>query len=241
MDALDVRSVLPSVRVPTLVFHRRDNNFIPIERGRSLAEHIPGARFIELPGADLNIFVRTDEVQDEIEEFVTGTRRLVEPDRQLATIMFTDIVGSTERAATLGDRRWKELLARHDQTSTKLIEGANGRLVNTTGDGVLATFDGPGRAIRCAFALGRTLRSDGIEIRIGLHTGEIELREGDDIGGIAVHIAARVMGEAGPGEVVCSRTVKDLVAGSEFAFADRGMHALKGVPDDWQLYAVRTA
>jgi class 3 adenylate cyclase len=238
---LDARPALASVRVPTLVL-ASNNNYMPVSRGRYVADHIPGARFVELPGSDLNYWAEhADIVLDEIEEFLTGSRRAVAVDRVLATVLFTDIVGSTEKAAELGDRRWKELLTAHDRTAGTEIERFQGKLVNRMGDGVLATFDGPGRAIRCAHALGRALEPDGIAIRAGLHTGEIELRDEGEIGGIAVHIASRVMHEAGPGEVICSRTVKDLVAGSEFAFDDHGMCTLKGVPDEWQLYAVRPA
>jgi len=237
---VDARSTLPSVRVPTLVLASH-NLFIGIEAGKYIAAHIPGARFVEVASKDLTLAAMPIEIVDEIEEFVTGSRRTVAADRVLATVLFTDIVGSTEKAANLGDRRWKELLASHDRTLRDEVQRQNGRLVNTIGDGMLATFDGPGRAIRCAHALGRALETLDIRIRAGLHTGEIELREGDDIGGIAVHIASRVMHEAGPGEVICSRTVKDLVAGSEFAFDDRGVCTLKGVPDQWQLYAVRQA
>jgi len=235
---LDARPALPSVRVPTLVL-ASNNNYIPVARGRYVADHIAGARFVELPGTDLNYWAEhADFVLDEIEEFLTGSRRAVPVDRVLATILFTDIVGSTEKASALGDRRWKELLTAHDRIAHTEIERFRGKLVTTTGDGVLATFDGPGRAIRCAHALGTALEPAGIKIRAGLHTGEIELREGADIGGIAVHIASRVMHEAGADEVVCSRTVKDLVAGSEFAFSDRGVCALKGVSEEWQLFSV---
>jgi class 3 adenylate cyclase len=237
---LDARAVLPSIRVPTFVLHRRDNNFIPTQFGRYIADNIPGARFMEIPGRDMDLFGEgSEEIQDLIEEFLTGARRPVEVDRPLATVLFTDIVDSTGRAASLGDRKWKELLTKHDETARSEVERMRGNFVNTTGDGVLATFDGPGRAIRCAHALARALLQDDIAIRAGLHTGEIELREGGNVGGIAVHIAARVMAEAGPGELICSRTVKDLVAGSDFVFEDRGLRALKGVPDEWQLYAVR--
>jgi len=236
---LDARSALPAVRVPTLVLQSA-NAFIPTELGKYVADRIPDAKFVEIASPDVNIFAMADAdlYLDEIEEFVTGSRRAATTDRVLATILFTDIVGSTEAASALGDRRWKETLAGHDRVAREQIDRFKGRLVNTMGDGLLATFDGPGRAIRCAISLGKALESSGIKIRAGLHTGEIELRDEKDIGGIAVHIASRVMGEAGPGEVVCSRTVKDLVAGSEFMFADRGMCALKGVPGEWRLYAV---
>jgi class 3 adenylate cyclase len=235
----DARAALAAVRVPTLVLATH-NSFIPVEWGKYVADHIPGARFVEYAHPDLNLWGgNADTVMDEVEEFLTGSRRAVDVDRVLATVLFTDIVGSTEKASNLGDRRWKELLAQHDRLARDEVNRFKGRFVSTTGDGILATFDGPGRAIRCAHALGRSLGTRRIDIRAGLHTGEIELREDEDIGGIAVHIASRVMHEAGPGEVVCSRTVKDLVAGSEFAFTDRGMCTLKGVPDEWQLYAVR--
>lgn len=242
VSGIDVRAVLPSVRAPTLVLHRRTNNYIPIAWGRYLADHITGARFVEIPGSDINMFSEGAEtILDHIEGFLGVVSPPVDTERVLATVLFTDIVGSTEQVAAMGDRRWKETLAVHDRTARSQIERFRGTYVNTTGDGLLATFDGPGRAIRCAHALGRALEPAGIKIRAGLHTGEIELRDESDVGGIAVHIAARVMHEAGPGEVVCSRTVKDLVAGSEFAFDDRGLCVLKGVPDEWQLYAVRQA
>jgi len=242
VSQLDVRDVLPSVRAPTLVLHRRDYAFGPAGEAQYLSEHIRGARKVAFDGADVNIWsLGMDEILDEIEEFLTGTRRPIEVDRVLATVLFTDIVGSTETAAALGDRRWKAMLADHDRAARSQIERFRGRLVNRMGDGLLATFDGPGRALRCAFELGRALEPAGIKIRAGLHTGEIELRDEGDVGGIAVHIASRVMGEAGPGEVVCSRTVKDLVAGSGFAFDDHGICTLKGVPDEWQLYSVTQA
>jgi class 3 adenylate cyclase len=231
----DVRSVLPSIHVPTLVTHRLGDPFAPIDQGRYLAQHIPGARFVELPGVDhAGWYSETEAELDEIEEFITGHRPVHEPDRVLATVLFTDIVGSTERARELGDRRWSELLDRHDELARVELERFQGRLVKTTGDGLLATFDGPARAIRCASTLRDVLP---VPIRAGLHTGEIELM-GDDIAGIAVHIGARVAAVAGAGEVLVSRTVKDLVAGSGIEFADRGTHTLKGVPDEWQLYAV---
>jgi class 3 adenylate cyclase len=207
-----------------------------------VADNIEGARYVAVPGSDGYPFAGgAEQTLDLIEDFLSDVRHGEQSDRVLATILFTDIVSSTERVASVGDRAWKKLLAEHDHAAQGQIERFKGRLVNTMGDGLLATFDGPGRAIRCAHALGRALRHHGINIRAGLHTGEIELRDGDDIGGIAVHIASRIMAEAGPGEIVCSRTVKDLVAGAEFSFEDRGMHSLKGVPDEWQLYAVRQA
>jgi class 3 adenylate cyclase len=231
----DVRPVLPSIQVPTLVMHKTGDTFARVEQGRYLAEHIPGARFVELPGDDhAGWYSGANESLDEIEEFITGHRPVHKPDRVLATVLFTDIVGSTEQARELGDRRWREVLDTHDQLTSAEVDHFGGRLVKSTGDGVLATFDGPARAIRCASALRDTLP---VAIRAGLHTGEVELR-GDDVGGIAVHIGARVAAVAGPGEVLVSRTVKDLVAGSGIDFADRGTHTLKGVADDWQLYAV---
>jgi class 3 adenylate cyclase len=221
--------------VPTLILHRTGDQFSPVEQSRYLAERIPGARLVELPGEDHAGWEGdADAGNDEIEEFVTGHRPVREPDRVLATVLFTDIVGSTERARELGDRRWRELLDRHDATARAQLERFQGRLVKTTGDGLLATFDGPARAIRCATSLREQLP---VLIRAGLHTGEVELR-GDDVGGIAVHIGARVAALAGASEVLVSRTVKDLVAGSGIEFTDRGVHTLKGVPDEWQLYAV---
>jgi len=231
----DVRPVLPAIQVPTLILHRTGDNFSPVEQSRYLAEHIPGARFVELPGVDHAGWEGDTEAgNDEIEEFITGHRPVHEPDRVLATVLFTDIVGSTERARELGDRKWRDLLDRHDELARLELDRHQGRLVKTTGDGLLATFDGPARAIRCASTLRQVLP---VPIRAGLHTGEVELR-GDDVGGIAVHIGARVAAVAGAGEVLVSRTVKDLVAGSGIVFADRGSHALKGVADEWQLYAV---
>lgn len=235
---LDIRPILPTIRVPTLVMHRRDNEILTIDHGRYLAEHIEGARFVELPGADYALgFGDVDPAVDEVEEFLTGTRGSVDADRVLATVLFTDIVGSTERAAQLGDQRWRGVLDAHDELAERQLARYRGTLVKRTGDGLLATFDGPARAIRCALALRDGLRGLGIEIRSGLHTGEIE-RRGPDVGGLAVHIAARVQNVARPGETLVTRTVKDLVAGSEISFVDHGPHRLKGVPDEWQLFAV---
>ena len=234
----DVRGVLDTIRVPTLVLHRKDADFIDIRHSRYLAEHIPGARYVELPGQDTLLVVGdTDAALDEIEEFLTGSRAQREPDRILATVMFTDIVGSTERAAELGDQRWRELLRRHDALVRRHLERSRGRAVKTTGDGFLATFDGPARAIRCATSIADAVRDLGVEIRAGLHTGECEVI-GDDVGGLAVHIGARVAQRAGPGEVLVSSTVKDLVVGSGIEFADRGAQELKGVPGEWRLFAV---
>jgi class 3 adenylate cyclase len=235
---LDARPILPLIQAPTLVLHRRDYQFIPIANGRHLAERIPGAVLVELSGTEQSLFWETPEpALDHIERFLTGVRRVAQPTRVLATVMFTDIVGSTRRAGELGDRRWRELLNVHDELTGRLVEEFAGRLVKTTGDGVLATFEGPGRAIQCAAALREELAGIGVGIRAGLHTGELELR-GDDVGGLAVHIAARVMAAAQPGEILVSRTVRDLAAGADVTLEDRGMHPLKGVDGDWQLHAV---
>jgi class 3 adenylate cyclase len=236
--SVDARPLLLQVQAPTLVLHRRQFQLVPIEHGRYLAKHIAGARLVELPGADGPLVWETPELAlDVIQEFLAGARRAPEPDRLLATVLFTDIVGSTRQAGQLGDRRWRELLELHDQAARRWVETFGGRLVKTTGDGILATFDSPARAIRCAVALAEDLGGLGIEIRAGLHTGEIELRNGD-VGGIGVHIAARVMAVAAPGEILVSRTVHDLVAGSGLLLRDRGTHRLKGVQGQWQLLAV---
>ncbi len=238
---LDVRHLLPSVRVPTLILHRTGDALVPVAAGRYLAEHIPEARYVEIPGIDHLVLDNEtqDVIADEIEEFLTGVRPAPEPDRVLATVLFTDIVGSTERAAEMGDRRWHALLENHNKIAHREITRFRGRGIKSTGDGVLATFDGPGRGVRCAWAICDSVRPLGIELRAGLHTGECELL-GDDIGGIAVHIAARVAAQAGAGEVMVSSTVKDLVAGSGIEFEDRGSHALKGVPEEWRLFLART-
>jgi class 3 adenylate cyclase len=237
-EAIDARHVLPVIDVPTLVLHRTGDQNIPVENARYTAEHIPDAKLVELPGDDHLFFVGDiDPVIAETEEFLTGVRPVHEPERALATVMFTDIVRSTERAAELGDQRWRDLIERHDTLLRRELQRHRGREIKTMGDGFLATFDGPARGIRCALSATEAVRELGIEIRAGLHTGEVEVM-GDDIGGIAVSIGARVGAAAGPGEVLVSRTVTDLVAGSGIEFADRGVHALKGVPGDWQLYAV---
>jgi class 3 adenylate cyclase len=203
-----------------------------------LAEHIPGAKLVELPGADAALMWETPELAlDLIEEFLTGVRRTAEPTRVLATVLFTDIVGSTGQAMPLGDRRWRQLLNLHDELAARLVEEFHGQLVKTTGDGILATFDGPGRGICCAAALRDELSGIGLRIRAGLHTGEVELRDGD-VGGIAVHIAARVMGTAGPDEILTSGTVRDLVVGSNTVLEDRGSQQLKGVEGTWRLFAL---
>jgi class 3 adenylate cyclase len=233
----DVRAILPTVSVPTLIMHRTDDMLIQVGASRYMAERIPGAMLVEFPGVDhLWWFGDQDSISDEIEEFLTGARQSPEPDRVLATVMFTDIVGSTERAADLGDRAWRELLERHGDVVRRQLDLHRGREVKTTGDGFLATFDGPARAITCAREIAEGVKPLGIEIRAGLHTGECEVM-GDDVGGIAVHTGARVSAVAGPSEVLVSQTVKDLVAGSGIAFEDRGEHQLKGVPGDWRLFA----
>ena len=209
----------------------------PVAWGRYLAEAIPGARYVELEGDDHLPMVNPDEILDEVEEFLTGTRLDREPDRVLATVMFTDIVSSTERAAELGDRRWRDLIESHDALVRRQLERHRGRAVKTLGDGFLATFDGPARGIRCAQAIREGVRALGVEIRAGLHTGELEVM-GDDVGGMAVNIGARVGAKAEPGEVLVSSTVTDLVVGSGLEFSERGTHELKGVPGEWRLYAV---
>jgi class 3 adenylate cyclase len=237
--AADIRHVLPVVSVPTLVIHRSEDMVVNVDAGRDLAANIEGARYVELPGEDhLWFHGDTDAILDEMELFLTGARSAQTVDRILATVMFTDIVDSTRRAATLGDRHWRDLLGRHDRLMRRELERYRGRAVKTMGDGFLATFDGPARAIHCACSARDAMRDLGIEVRVGLHTGECELI-GDDVGGIAVNIGARVGSAARPGEVLVSRTVTDLVAGSGIEFADRGVHSLKGVPGDWQLFAVK--
>jgi pimeloyl-ACP methyl ester carboxylesterase len=233
----DVREVLPAIRVPTLVLHRADDT-VPIAHGRYLAGLIPDARFVELPGSDhLPMAGDIETIADEIQEFLTGVRQAREPDRVLASVLLTDIVDSTRRAAELGDRAWRDLLARHDALVRAQIQAFGGREVKQTGDGFLATFDGPARAVGCARTAVDGARGLGIEVRAGLHTGEIELL-GADVGGLAVHIAARIAALAGPSEVLVSQTVRDLVLGSGLHLESRGTHTLKGVPDGWRLYAV---
>lgn len=237
--ATDVRHALPAVSSPTLVLHRTGDVTVPIAVGRYLAENIPGAKFVELAGSDHMIWLGdTESVLGEVEEFLTGARAEVEPERVLATVLFTDIVSSTESAFRLGDRRWADVLAQHDALVRRQFERFRGREVKTTGDGFLATFDGPARAIRCAQAIVDGVRSLGLEVRAGLHTGECEV-DGEQVGGIAVHLGKRVADEAAPNEVLVSSTVRDLVAGSGIDFEDRGAHELKGVPGVWQLLAAR--
>jgi class 3 adenylate cyclase len=238
LGAIDVRAVLPSVQAPTLIPHRTGERVANVEGARLMAEQIPDARLIEFPGDDHLPFVGDYEsIWEEIEEFLTGRRRERVPDRVLATVLFTDIVGSTERAAELGDRRWRALLDEHDAAVRRQLDRYRGVEIKSTGDGFLATFDGPARAIDCARAIRESVRQTGLRIRAGLHTGECELR-GPDVGGVAVHIGARVAARAGADEVLVSSTVKDLVFGSGIEFADRGAHELKGVPGEWRLYAV---
>jgi class 3 adenylate cyclase len=234
----DIRRILPSIHVPTLVLHRTGDPTEEVEGARYLASQIPGARFMELPGADFAPWAGDqDEVLDEIEEFLTGVRRGPEPDRVLATVLFTDLVGSTEKAAQVGDRRWRELLDAHNHRVRSELIRFRGREIDTAGDSFLATFEGPARAVRCALAISEAVEGIGLQVRAGVHTGEVELM-GDNIGGIAVHIGARVAALARPREVLVSSTVKDLVAGSGLDFEDRGFQPLKGVPDEWHLYAV---
>jgi class 3 adenylate cyclase len=234
---IDVRAVLPTIRVPALVIHRRGDRVVNRRAGEELAAQIPGARYVELPGIDhLPWAGDTESVLGEIEEFLTGARSVPEPDRVLATVMFTDIVGSTERAAKLGDARWRALLAAHQAAVRRELTRFRGREVKTLGDGSLATFDGPARAIRCGQAIAEAAQSLGLEVRIGLHSGEVEVMDGD-VGGIAVHIAARVGALADAGEVLVSSTVRDLVAGSGIGFVDRGTQQLKGISDEWRLFA----
>jgi pimeloyl-ACP methyl ester carboxylesterase len=234
---VDVRAVLPTIHVPTLVLHRRGDRVVNWRAGEEVAKQIPGARYVELPGIDHLPWAGDPEsVLGEIEEFLTGTRTAPEPDRELATVMFTDIVGSTERLAAVGDARWRELLRAHQTGVRNELRRFRGREVKALGDGYLATFDGPARAIHCGKAIADGAESLGLSVRTGLHTGEVELMDGD-VGGVAVHTAARVGALAGPGEVLVSSTVKDLVAGSDIRFVDRGVTELKGIADEWRLFA----
>ena len=234
---IDTRHILPAIRVPTLVLHRAEDTLLPVQCGRDLARTIPGAEYVELPGNNhVPLFEPdiVDRIVGEVEEFLTGSRSETETDRVLATVMFTDIVKSTKRAAELGDRQWRALLERHDETVRQQLVRFRGQEVKNLGDGFLATFDGPARAVRCASAIAETVRPLGIAVRSGLHTGEIELKP-HDIAGIAVHIASRVA-HLGGADVLVSRTVKDLVAGSGIKFEDFGMHTLKGIPETWQVF-----
>lgn len=234
---IDVRALLPTIRVPTLVMQRTGDRDINVEEGRYIASRIPGAKYVELPGRDHFMWTEdADRVLDEIEEFLTGARPAPEADRVLATVLFADIVGSTERAAQLGDRRWRAVLDDFYEEVRRELARFRGREVDTAGDGFLATFDGPARAIGCALSIRDGVGSLGLKVRSGLHTGEVELA-GEDVRGIAVHIGARVAAEAEPGEVLVTRTVKDLVAGSGIEFQAKGTRSLKGVPEDWQVFA----
>ncbi|HVF19022.1 MAG TPA: adenylate/guanylate cyclase domain-containing protein [Mycobacteriales bacterium] len=236
----DVRSVLPTISAPTLVLHRRDFAMVPVEQGRFLAENIPGAAFIELPGADASMFAADSEViLDHVEEFLTGLRRVPEPDRVLVTVLITDLVSSTTRAVELGDRAWRNVLDRHDDLMRRAVESGRGTVLKSTGDGHVAVFDSPGRAIQCALTVRESVQTQlGVLVRAGIHTGEAE-RRGADYGGVAMHIAARIAALAAPGELLVSRTVSDLIAGSGISLVDRGAHELRGVPGPWQLLAVK--
>jgi class 3 adenylate cyclase/pimeloyl-ACP methyl ester carboxylesterase len=236
LSQIDISDILSSIHVPTLVIHCTGDTLVNVECGRFLAEQIPGARLLELPGSDHLFFIH-EQIVDAIEEFLTGSISAAESDRILATVLFTDIVGSTEKAAAIGDRRWRDLLESHHSAVRRNLDRFRGREVKTTGDGFLAVFDGPARGVRCACAIADEIRPLGIEVRAGLHTGECEIM-GDDYGGLAVHIGARVAALAGPGEVLVSSTVKDLVAGSGLHFNDYGSRSLKGVPDEWRIFAV---
>jgi class 3 adenylate cyclase len=237
---VDVRSALPAVRAPVLVIARRDG-WIGSVHGRYLADAISTARFVELPGAANFLFAGdTDALVDEIQELVTGARPAPRVDRVLATVLYTDLVESTRHASRLGDRRWRDVMDEHDRVVRAALREASGREIKTRGDGFLATFDGPARGIRCAMRIREDVARLGLEVRCGLHAGEIELR-GDDIGGIAAHVGARIEALAAPGEILVSRTMRDLVAGSGIEFRDAGSHVLKGVPDEWRLYAVEAA
>ena len=237
--SVDVRDVLPRVATPTLVLQRAQGPIVSSEMGRYVADHIPHARYVEIDGIDHLWFTEHgDEVVDEIEEFLTGGHTAADPDRRLATVLFTDIVGSTAQAAELGDTRWRALLDRHDQILRAEITRFGGEEIDSAGDGFLSTFDGPARAIRCAASMSDTLSGIGVAIRAGVHTGEVEVR-GQNIGGLAVHIGARVAATGNSGEIVVSSTVKELMAGSELTFLDRGEHELKGVPGTWRLYVVQ--
>jgi len=238
-DRIDVRGILANIGVPTMVLHREGDSLVPVENGRYLAEHIPGARFVGLPGSDH--FILADDVRPivaAVEEFVTGQQHTrVDHERILATVLFTDIVGSSRKLSEMGDRKWREVLDAHDRRAEEQIARHRGTLVKRTGDGILATFDGPGRGVQCARAIGKAVAGLGVEIRAGLHIGEVE-RRGEDVAGLAVHVAARVMEAAAPGEILVTRTITDLVAGSGLAFDARGDQPLKGVDGEWPLFAV---
>jgi len=235
---IDVRPILSSLRCPFLVLHRVGDNLVAVELGRYLAEAVPGAKYVELPGADhWPWFGDTESVVEEVEEFLTGARHVVSSDRVLATVLFTDIVGSTEQLASVGDKAWSERLNQHDTAVRRQVERFRGKPIKHTGDGILATFDGPARAVQCARAIQGTTRAIGLAVRAGVHVGECEVR-GSDVSGLAVHIAARIAAMADADEVLVSGTVKDLVAGSGIEFDDRGEHELKGVPGSWRVFSV---
>jgi len=235
---IDVTGILGTITASTLLVYRTDDVDVKVEEGRYIASKIPDATIVELPGADHFFWSGdTDSVIDEVEQFVTGHRPAASVQRMLSTVLFTDIVDSTRRAADLGDRAWRDLLARHNAVVRSELQRWRGTEVSTTGDGFLATFDGPARALRCGLAIAGAVKSLGIEVRCGVHTGEVEI-VGDDIAGLGVHIGARVMALAGPGEVLASRTVRDLVSGSGLAFDSRGVHELKGVPEPWEIFSV---
>jgi pimeloyl-ACP methyl ester carboxylesterase len=236
-SAIDVRAVLPSIRVPTLVLHRSGDRDASVDEGRYLAERIPDARFVELPGRDHVPWIDGDQIVDEVEEFLTGVRGRDRVQRRLATIMFIDIVASTDLVVRLGDAEWRALLERHNASVRRILPRYDGREVSTAGDGLLAVFDGPARAIRCGCELVDSAGGLGLQLRVGIHTGECEMI-GDDVAGIAVHIAARVASKAEPSEVLVSRTLRDIVAGSGLEFGDGRTRVLKGVPGEWQLFAV---
>jgi class 3 adenylate cyclase len=239
---IDVRAVLPAISAPTLVLHTVENRNVPIEHGRYLAQHIPNARLVELPGADVSVFLGSAVgalVIDEIEEFLTGSRVTADHARMLTTLLFTDVVGSTDRVAAIGDQAWRTVLDRHDDAVRHQLARFSGHQEKLTGDGILATFDGPARAIRCGIAIRDAARQIGIDVRVGVHTGEVERRR-TELAGIAVHLAHRVCETAQPGEVLVSRSVVDLVAGSGIIFDDCGEHELKGIPAVWRLFAVGT-
>lgn len=236
---IDIRDVLPVIAVPTLVAHAKLNRYVGTDHARYLVDHIPGALYLELPGTDHVVTAASDDgdvLVDGVEEFLTGAKRPPILSRVLKTVAFTDIVGSTKLAADLGDRRWRGLLEAHEAVSQRVVDGARGQVVKFTGDGVMATFDGPARAVQCMRSIGEELEPLGLPLRAGVHTGEVELI-GDDVGGIAVHVAARIAALAGAGEVLTSSTVRDLVAGSGLVFEDRGEQTLKGVPEPWRVFA----
>jgi class 3 adenylate cyclase/pimeloyl-ACP methyl ester carboxylesterase len=239
MFTADARSLLPAIHAPTLVLHRTSYRFMPLEHGRYLADHIEGASLVELPGSDGPLYWdHADEALDAIEGFLTGVAPSAPTDRVLATVLYTDIVDSTQQLARMGDARWRGILDTHDDLAGRLVDENGGRFIKSTGDGVLATFDGPGRGIRFATGFRQQLHPLDLSIRSGIHTGEVEVR-GSDVGGMAVHLAARIMAEAHDGEILVSRTVKDLVVGSDLVFEDRGVHHLKGIEGEWQLLAVK--